>query len=80
MICSVEKIYENVEISEGIYKLSIKGKFNVKPGQFFMLKVGDLEPLLPRPISVYDVDDEKISFLYAVVGQGTKLLSKLTGK
>lgn len=78
MICSVEKIYENVEISEGVYKLSIKGEFDVKPGQFFMLKVGEVEPLLPRPISVYDVDTEKISFLYQIVGQGTKLLSKLT--
>jgi dihydroorotate dehydrogenase electron transfer subunit len=77
LICSVEKIYENVEISEGVYMLSIKGKFNVKPGQFFMLKVGDLEPLLPRPISVYDVSSEKISFLYQIVGTGTKLLSKL---
>lgn len=77
MVCSIVKTYENVEISEGVYKLSIKGKFNVKPGQFFMLKVGEIEPLLPRPISVYDVDEEKISFLYQVVGQGTKLLSKL---
>ena len=77
MICTVAKTYENVEISEGIYMLSIKGKFNVKPGQFFMLKVGDLEPLLPRPISVYDVDSEKISFLYGIVGKGTKILSKL---
>ena len=77
MVCSVEKTYENVEISEVVYKLSIKGKFNVKPGQFFMLKVGEVEPLLPRPISVYDVDEEKISFLYQIVGQGTKLLSKL---
>ena len=33
-----------------------------------MLKVGELEPLLPRPISVYDVDDKKISFLYQIVG------------
>ncbi|MCJ7689302.1 MAG: dihydroorotate dehydrogenase electron transfer subunit [Clostridiaceae bacterium] len=57
--------------------LSIKGKFNVKPGQFFMLKVGSMEPLLPRPISVYDVSEDKISFLYQIVGQGTKLLSKL---
>ena len=77
MICTVAETYENVEISEGVYMLSIKGKFNVKPGQFFMVKVGDLEPLLPRPISVYDVDAEKISFLYGIVGKGTKLLSKL---
>jgi dihydroorotate dehydrogenase electron transfer subunit len=77
LICSVEKTYENVEISEGVYMLSIKGKFNVKPGQFFMLKVGSKEPLLPRPISVYDVCEDKISFLYQIVGEGTKLLSKL---
>ena len=77
MKCSIEKTYENVEISEGVYMLSIKGKFNVVPGQFFMIKLGDLEPLLPRPISVYDVTAEKISFLYGVVGKGTKLLSKL---
>ena len=42
-----------------------------------MLKVGEMEPLLPRPISVYDVDDDKISFLYQIVGQGTKYLSNL---
>lgn len=77
MICSVDRIYENMEISDGVYKLSIKGNFNVKPGQFFMLKVADKEPLLPRPISVHDVDEEKISFLYQTVGEGTKLLSKL---
>jgi dihydroorotate dehydrogenase electron transfer subunit len=77
LICSVEKTYENVEISEGVYMLSIKGKFNVKPGQFFMLKIGSAEPLLPRPISVYDVCEDKISFLYQIVGEGTKLLSKL---
>jgi dihydroorotate dehydrogenase electron transfer subunit len=79
LICSVEKTYENVEISEGVYMLSIMGKFNVKPGQFFMLKIGDKEPLLPRPISVYDVATDKISFLYQIVGEGTKLLSKLKG-
>ncbi|MFT5871784.1 MAG: dihydroorotate dehydrogenase electron transfer subunit [Clostridium sp.] len=78
MICTVAKTYENVEISEGVFKLSIKGTFNVKPGQFFMLKVGEREPLLPRPISVYDVDDMSISFLYQIVGEGTKLLSKLS--
>jgi dihydroorotate dehydrogenase electron transfer subunit len=78
LICSVEKTYENVEISEGVYMLTIKGKFNVRPGQFFMLKVDSKEPLLPRPISVYDVATDKISFLYQIVGKGTKLLSKLS--
>lgn len=74
---SVEKVYENVEISSGIYKLTIKGEFNCRPGQFYMLRAWEPEPVLWRPISIFDVDDEKISFLYQVMGQGTKLLSEL---
>lgn len=74
---TVEKVYENVKVEEGIYKLSIKGKFEVKPGQFYLLRAWDIEPTLSRPISIHDVDDEKISFLYSVVGRGTEILSKL---
>jgi len=74
---TVEKVYENIKDENGIYKLTIKGKFNVKPGQFYLLRAWDMEPVLSRPISVHFVDDEKISFLYAVVGRGTKILSQL---
>lgn len=74
---AVEKVYENVKVEEGIYKLTIKGNFRVKPGQFYLLRAWDIEPTLSRPISVHDVDDEKISFLYSVVGKGTKILSEL---
>lgn len=74
---TVEKVYENIKVEDGIYKLTIKGKFNVKPGQFYLLRAWDMEPVLSRPISVHFVDDEKISFLYAVVGRGTKILSQL---
>lgn len=74
---TVEKVYENIKVENGIYKLTIKGKFNVKPGQFYLLRAWDMEPVLSRPISVHFVDDEKISFLYAVVGRGTKILSQL---
>lgn len=74
---TVEKVYENIKVEDGMYKLTIKGKFNVKPGQFYLLRAWDMEPVLSRPISVHFVDDEKISFLYAVVGRGTKILSQL---
>lgn len=74
---TVEKVYENIKVEDGIYKLTIKGKFNVRPGQFYLLRAWDMEPVLSRPISVHFVDDEKISFLYAVVGRGTKILSQL---
>jgi len=74
---SVEKVYENVEISKGVYKLSVKGKFDVKPGQFYLLRAWDREPLLSRPISVNQADDEKITFVYQIVGKGTEILKNL---
>lgn len=80
MICSKESIIENKKISSQIFKLKVKGNFDAKPGQFYMLKCWEDSPFLPRPISVYDVDEEGITFLYAVVGKGTKLFSELEAK
>lgn len=77
MIASSEKVKENIEIAPGIFKLTVKGYFQAKPGQFYMLKAWGRELILPRPISVYDIDEQGISFLYAAVGKGTKILSKL---
>lgn len=77
MIFSKENIKENIEIAPGIFKLKVKGDFKANPGQFYMLKAWEDGPILPRPISVHDVDDEGISFLYAVVGKGTRLFSAL---
>ncbi|MCY6355406.1 dihydroorotate dehydrogenase electron transfer subunit [Clostridium sp. ZS2-4] len=77
MICSQEVAIENIEVSAGIFKLKVKGKFEAKPGQFYMLKCWEDSPFLPRPISVHDLDDGGITFLYAAVGKGTKLISKL---
>lgn len=74
---SAEKVYENIEIENPVYKLTIKGKFNGKPGQFYMLRCWNKEPILSRPISINHIDEEKIVFLYQVVGEGTETLSKL---
>jgi len=72
-----EIIKENIEISPGIFKLTVRGNFKAKPGQFFMLKAWDDGLILLRPISVHDVKEDGITFLYAVVGKGTKIMSKL---
>lgn len=77
MICTVAAILENKKISENIYKISIEGKFEGKPGQFYMLKTTNSEFLLPRPISIYDVKEDRVEFLYQVAGEGTKIISKL---
>ena len=50
------------------------------PGKFSMLRVSrTLDPLLNRPLSISFVEREKnrLSFLYRLVGKGTKLLSEM---
>ena len=70
------KIVVNKQIEKNIYMISVEGKFEAKPGQFYMIRAWDKDPFLSRPISVYDLDDEKISFVYEVRGKGTGILSK----
>lgn len=73
---SKSKIISNESLIDGIYKMVVEEKNSIKPGQFYMLKTYG-ETLLPRPISVSERDDNTITFLYAVVGTGTKDFSKL---
>lgn len=77
MICSVEKVLLNRKVVEGIYEIRIQGKFQGIPGQFYMLKPLEEEILLPRPISIYNLEENYISFLYQVVGKGTELIKRL---
>lgn len=70
-------IIENKQIAQDIYRLEIEGTFKGSPGQFYMLKASDtLDPFLPRPISINDLSDDKITFLYQKKGRGTALLSE----
>lgn len=71
------KIILNQHIQDDIYLLELEGKFDGKPGQFYMLRAWDDSPILPRPLSIYDLEENKISFLYKVVGKGTTILSEL---
>ena len=70
-------VIENKQISNNIYRISAVFKSEIKPGQFFMLKTLDNSFLLPRPISVNDVNRNIVSFLYRIEGQGTKKISSL---
>ncbi len=70
-------VISNVALVPGIYMMKIEGTFKGEMGQFYMLRSGTGYPLLPRPISIYDIGDEDISFLYRVVGEGTHLFSQL---
>lgn len=51
-----------------------------RPGQFALLRLGEgLEPLLRRPLAFWDTDPERgtASFLYVVVGAGTRRLQSM---
>lgn len=70
-------VLSNDELAPGVFRLSVRGSFDVEPAQFFMLRAWDLDPLLSRPMSVLDNTDDQISFLFRVRGRGTGLLGGL---
>ncbi|OEF99100.1 hypothetical protein BHF71_02645 [Vulcanibacillus modesticaldus] len=87
------RVKENKEITDKIYKITLKLKeinrslaqgrqnklFSPRPGQFLYIRVSDVtEPLLRRPISIYDYDPDttQITLVYRVQGEGTKRLSQ----
>lgn len=71
------EIYKNYKITDGIYRMVIKGAFDGKPGQFYMIRGWDREPVLWRPISINMIKDNEIWFLYKVFGVGTNILKDL---
>lgn len=71
-------IYSNREISSNIYELILEGDFTGKPGQFYMLRGWDgLDPFLPRPLSIADLENGKLKFLYEIRGRGTHIIGNL---
>lgn len=75
-------INKNEKINDKVYKLEFTSNFilkNSSPGQFVHILCSDnLDPLLRRPFSISDLDYEtkSVTIYYAVVGKGTKALSK----
>ncbi len=71
------KVISNEFLGEDMYLLKIGGNFEGKMGQFYMIRAWDLYPLLSRPISIHDIGEDYITFLYRVVGEGTEILSRV---
>jgi dihydroorotate dehydrogenase electron transfer subunit len=64
-------------LTEDVYRLTVATTTGGTPGQFYMVRAWDREPLLARPISIHSVDEDTVSFLYQVRGRGTELLARL---
>ncbi len=68
-------VLENKKVGLDTYLLRCQGDVSevTRPGQFSELKLGEF--YLRRPLSNHDVKEGEISFLYKILGQGTKALS-----
>lgn len=73
-------IEENREIKPGNYLMSFRDKEiagESKIGQFLEIKAGNgIENLLRKPISINDVENDKVTIIYRVIGKGTTKLSE----
>lgn len=76
-----ERITSNQKIAEGIYRMTIYAPEiaqNCTPGQFVNLYPRGRHTLLPRPISLCKIEEEHITLVYGIVGQGTQEFSGYT--
>ncbi len=77
------KVINNRTVNKDYYILEVECSHdisNILPGQFVELLVEDTRnAFLRRPISIYDVHPERntMDLLIQIVGEGTRLLSKL---
>ena len=72
-------IRDNREIAKDIYMLTLAGVAPGAAGQFVELHLPDGAMLLPRPISLFDTDEERgeTTLVYRIAGKGTQLLGTL---
>lgn len=75
------KLIKKEQLINGLYKYSLEAKSitdTAKPGHFVEVRVADsVEPLLRRPISIYNMDKEKgiLEIIFQVKGKGTEILA-----
>lgn len=76
-------VIEQKKIASDVYSLWLQTEQvarEAKPGQFISVYSKDDSRMLPRPISICEIDREagKLRIVYRVVGQGTEEFSHLT--
>lgn len=73
----IAEVFSNTQIADRVFHLVLSGKWEGKPGQFYMVKVSGQCVYLPRPISIADIDEDGIHFLIQRVGRGTEAMDNL---
>ena len=77
MYQGIYEIKSNIKLAESVYEMVLLGDTSSlrSPGQFINIKIDGL--FLRRPISVCDYDENSITIIYKVVGEGTELMSEM---
>lgn len=74
------KLVKKEKLKEDIYKFSVKTEEiakTAKCGQFLEIRVQDkIEPLLRRPISIHNIENNEVQFIFQVKGKGTEILAE----
>lgn len=72
---SIFTIISNVKIAKDIMLMKLSGDTSAitAPGQFVNIKIDGL--YLRRPISVCDYDENTLTLIYKVVGEGTEIMA-----
>ena len=75
MYQGIYSVVSNIKIAKDVYKMILSGDTHAitAPGQFVNIKLDGY--YLRRPISICDYDENSITLIYKVVGQGTELMS-----
>jgi len=75
-------VEQSIELDHNIYLLKIhcpEIAAVIKPGEFLNVRVTDsVYPLLRRPFSVCDVENEYFFLMFNILGQGTSILAHKT--
>ena len=73
---SLFTIIENRSLAQGIWRMRLKGDTSAitKPGQFVNLLLDGF--FLRRPISVNDLEDNVVTIIYKVLGEGTMKMTE----
>ena len=77
MTSGLYRVSQNAKLTQNVYKMVLFGDTTeIKaPGQFINIKLDGF--FLRRPISIYDWNDESITIIYKVVGDGTESMTEI---
>ena len=71
------QILQNVALTDSVYEMTLQGDTShiTAPGQFVNIQLDGL--FLRRPISVCNVEGDRLTIIYKVVGKGTRQMAAM---